>query len=352
MASFLNGAKLDRRRNPIPSPGTRSLLRKSATRSPQAPFFAGGDVGALFKYGVGTGGAEQYISHFTDNQHVNVSGPGMAVVVATPGTVWYVALGALVAPLTALAGGCVTNNYVTSPGACGTTFSSGTTPTIILQRTYEYPVQAAPFTVNEIGYHETNNNNGDANGGLVLGSPDTVAITEYYVVQIQVSVTLSPDAPTAVLNVVTGFDSSGQVMLNFWDCQIVQGNGSTDSYQSGWSARIMDGPTVQFGVYNQCRPDTGRRNPASARIAGGRHLRFRRRITVKCRAWRRASARALPVYLRHEWRNGLRLAFGRQGGSGITNIFVLLLTTPFVLPVGTFNGYIDFERDVTRTLTN
>jgi hypothetical protein len=327
------------------------------TITASAPFFAGGDVGSLFKYGVGTGGAEQYISHFTDNQHVDVAGAGMAVVIATPGTVWFVTQTALTTPLVGLVGGCESRNYVVAPGACSTTFPGGANSTqITMQRTFQFPVQAAPYTVNEIGYSDDNANNGTCRGRLVLGAPDAIAITEYYVVQIQITYTVTPNVPTAVANVVTGFDSSGNVMFNFWDCRVVLGTGLDADYQSAYSSDMMDSTPPKVAL------KTTAGGISNAHIAQAQEAA--QSVGYVSAAGSAYTNAILPVGVAQ---TTISFAFNtvgetvyalyfvsNTGGGGVycAAIFSLILTTPFVLPTGTFNGYLTYQRTITRTLSN
>src|SRR5208283_901190 len=106
--------------NSIPG-NTTTFTQVGTTITASAAFFTGAMVGGIFKYGTGTGGAEQYIASIGGGGLTAVvNGAGLTVATPTAGTVWLVAQTALTTPLTALTGGCVSLAYVSSPGACGT----------------------------------------------------------------------------------------------------------------------------------------------------------------------------------------------------------------------------------------
>ena len=339
--------------NSIPG-NTTTFTQVGTTITASSAFFTGAMVGAIFKYGTGTGGAEQYIASIGGGGLTAVmQGAGMTVGTPTAGTVWLVAQTALTTPLTALTGGCVSGTYVTSPGACATTFPGGANSTQITnQRTYKFPVQAAPYTVNEIGYSDNNTNDGTCNGRIVLGSPDTIAITEYYVVQIAITFTLSPNVPTAVINVGTGLNTAGQIQFNAWDCQTITSTGTALAYQTVWAGGIMDDAAIPLGFI------TGSAPTLNANINQNNALSLTAALTS---ASANLSNATLPVGVAQATitfnfstagQTCYAIAFGRTSGSNVALIFVLLLTTPFALPNGTFQGNLVYQRAVTRTLSN
>ena len=182
-------------------------------------------AGSLLKYGVGSAGAEQYIQSIDGTGTIaTVTGAGMAVPVPTVATVYFVQQTALQTPL------YDSNTYDTSGGANSTVFS---TNEAVMQRTVVFPVQVAPYTVNEIGYHDVPGVGGNVFGRIVLGAGDVVSPTEFYVVVIQMTFTVTPAAPTAVGNVGTNFDTSGQVAWNYWAVQYVSANGTTQLQNNG-----------------------------------------------------------------------------------------------------------------------
>jgi hypothetical protein len=397
-------------------------------------FFTGPMVGGIFKYGVGTGGAEQYIAGvaggglsctvvgqagYTGGLALPTQTPGagitllvdvtvvagavtaiaptaghegtgwvtgdtltfidatgtgyvgsvtalagavtaisiMTVPAATAGTVWLVQQTALTTPLVGLAGGCVSNSYVTSPGACSTSFPGGANSTQIkLQRTYQFPVQAAPYTVNEIGYNDIVANNGNVNGRIVLALPDTIAITEYYVVQIAVTYSLQPSHPTALANVGTGINTAGQIMFNVWDCNvIVPATGINTGYQTGYSSNLMDVGPPLLGLHIAGAPllnlHVNQAQVAPARAYG----------SVAGTAWSNAglpvgraqSTIAFNFSTAGQTVDAIYFAAGNGGNAAYAApIFVLVLTAPFALPNGTYQGNFVYQRAITRTLTN
>jgi hypothetical protein len=76
--------------------------------------------------------------------------------------------------------------------------------------------QASTYTVNEIGYNKDGINTGTTNplvGRIVLSSSDVITSSQYYLVTIQLVITYSPSAPTAVTNVGTNINTAGTAML-------------------------------------------------------------------------------------------------------------------------------------------
>jgi hypothetical protein len=310
--------------------------------------------------GGGSGGSVKAITDATEQYLSSASGLTavgsltQTFTTALYGTVWYVAQTALTTPLTTLSGGCRSTTFVTGPGACGTSFPGGATSSqITLKRTYQFPVQSAPFSVSEIGYSDNTNNDGSCNGRIVLALPDNVAVTEYYVVQISITYTLTPNVPSPQANVATGFSVNGQIMWNNWDCRIVQSNGTTASYQDS-SYNTMDGspPMVTFGIVTA---------PAlNAHISQGTVPLVG--ITYGSAPGAAYSNSGLPVgvattRVSFSWSTAgetVYSIFFFHGGnySFSSPVFCCNLTTPFTLPTGTFVGYIDFQRVVTRSLAN
>ena len=333
--------------NSIPG-NTTTFTQVGTTITASAAFFTGAMVGAIFKYGTGTGGTEQYIASIGGGGLTAVmQGAGMTVGTPTAGTVWLVAQTVLTTPLTALTGGCVSGTYVTSPGACATTFPGGANSTQITnQRTYQFPVQAAPYTVNEIGYSDNNTNDGTCNGRIVLGSPDVIAITEYYVVQIAITFTLSPNVPTAVLNVGTGLNTAGQIQFNVWDCEAISSTGAASQYQATWASNIMDGANINLNLITAAAP------ALNANIVQAN-------LPTAAAGYNSATAAlsnaTLPVGVAQAT---ITFNFSTAGEMcyaitfGRANFFLLLFTTPFALPSGTFQGNLVYQRAVTRTLSN
>jgi len=330
--------------------GATTFTQAGATITASGAFFTGAMVGSIFKYGVGSAGAEQYIASVAGGGlTAQVVGAGMNVLTPTPATVWYVQQTALTTPLTALTGGCHSVDYVTSPGACGTTFPGGpTSNSISLTRTYKFPVQAAPYTVQEIGYSDNQNNDGTCNGRFVLaGGGDTITPSQFYVVQISITFALSPDSPTAIPNVGTGIDTSGDIMLQRWDCHVVNSLGTGGDYQGSWPGDLMDStpPTLYFAASTI----TLNANIKQEQDIPGAYL-----YAAGPSAW---SNSGLPVGVArctYTWSLNTAgetvecLYWGRTNSARL----VLNLTNPFVLPSGPFTGNLVLQRTVTRTLTN
>jgi len=339
--------------NSIPG-NTATFTQVGTTITASAAFFTGAMVGAIFKYGTGTGGAEQYIASIGGGGLTAVmQGAGMTVATPTAGTVWLIAQTALTTPLTALTGGCVSNTYVTSPGACATTFPGGASSTQITnQRTYQFPVQAAPYTVNEIGYSDNNTNAGTCNGRIVLASPDVIAITEYYVVQIAITFTLSPNVPTAVINVGTGLNTAGNIQFQVWDCQTITSGGVAANYQASYPSNVMDGANIGLQLVLGTVP------PLNANISQSQIGLGPSGFASTTAALSNASlgvglAQATITFnFSTAGQTCSAICFGHASGTFVSQVFVLALTTPFALPSGTFQGNLVYQRAVTRTLSN
>jgi len=359
-ASFFASCKIGSSAAVNSTPGNTTTFTQSGTTiTASASFFTAGMVGALFKYGTGTGGAEQYIATVAGGGlSCTVVGAGMTVGTPTAGTVWYVAQTALTTPLTALTGGgCVSYNYVTSPGSCGTSFPGGVNSTqITLQRTYKYPVQSTSYSVSEIGYSGNTNNDGTCNGRLVLGSPDTIINTEYYVVQIVITFTVSPNTPTALTNVGTGINTAGNMNFQYWDCYTVATSGAQANYQTSYGSNqsIMDAGPPELALFTSGAYSLAA-NIAQAQIPGFAGVTY---ASAQGSAWTNTSLgvgvaqTTISFIFSTAGETLYAVIIGGGLGTNISPIFALVLTTPITLPSGTFQGNLVYQRQITRTLSN
>lgn len=216
--------------------GGGAVLFTQATNqlAASAPFFTVGMVGAIFKYGTGTGGVEVYITGFTSNILVTVSA---SATVATPtaGKVWFVAQTALQSI------SFQSNNYETLGGDNGTVFAGNTATQ---KRTYIFGQQSIAYPVNEIGWNPTNNAN-RCLGRVVLPTTDNVGPSNIYIVSISLIVTYLPSAPAAVVNFGTGsINTAGNAMVEWFSVETINADGTVNT-----SGQILLDGSHQCGLY-------------------------------------------------------------------------------------------------------
>ena len=220
-------------------------------------------VGTLFKYGTGTGGAEYYITGYTDTQNVTVDTSALVTMPAV-GVVWYVNQTGLQTYLHAA------TSYQTNAGDNSTTISGGQ---VTFQRTFIVPTQLAPYSVNEIGWNgkSLGDSTNTVNGRIVLGSTDVVGITNYYVVIVQIIFNYTPAAPAAVLNVGTAINTAGTAMIeSLGSIQQVASNGTVTG-----SNLCLDG-SAQVGLTGSSGHIHTKLNPVANNAA--RHSHATRRL--------------------------------------------------------------------------
>lgn len=172
-----------------------------------APFFAAGDVGALFKPDTGI---EVYITGFTSTTIVTTSADPLAV--ASLGTVWYVnqvGLGTEVHR---------TNNYLTGAGNCGGTDVANKRT---VRRTYDFPAEIANQVFTELGWSfSIAPGNNLYSRTLITGGSVSVLIGQQLRVIYDLSLTITPNASTASATTITGWpvapatDQNGNYILN------------------------------------------------------------------------------------------------------------------------------------------
>ncbi|MFT3870474.1 MAG: hypothetical protein QM715_18650 [Nibricoccus sp.] len=177
-------------------------------------FFQIGDVGRLFKWGVGSGGLEVYITNFVSSTQVDVTAsPDVAV--AAVGTVWYVNTDALLNPIAGLTWGCLNNASENN-----TTYNTVGNVCIITHNRVFY---SSPFTVaktiSEIGFtHPTAfvslSDRDVVTPGVALGVGDQAKVTTQFIMNV------TPCTSQAIANFATGFDSSGNAKFEAFnnDC--------------------------------------------------------------------------------------------------------------------------------------
>lgn len=214
-------------------------------------FFTAAMVGGILKYGIGSGGAEQYITGFTSSSIITVS--SSAIVSATAFTVWMVQQTSLQTPL------YFTDNYRTNSGDNQTTYNTGQ---IIHQRTFINPAQPISYIVNELGW-QIGPSGDSLNGRITLSSTDTVSPSEYYIVVMTLTLTYSPSTPTSVGNVGTGFNSSGTVMCEYFNTATVTSTGTTSVEGCMDCSTNLARGCFYGGTYNQGTSLTGITPPFS-----------------------------------------------------------------------------------------
>jgi hypothetical protein len=182
--------------------GAITFTQAGTTLTASAPFFTAGMVGYLFKWGSGTGGAESYINAFTSSTQVTLA-DSATVAVPEVGVVWNVTRTALETLLYS------SSTYETTAGSCQTTVSGAL---VTHKRTFNFAQQVSSYNVNEIGYFSSTAGT-TVFGRVVLGATEVVAPTNFLQVVLELDVTYSPNAPTAVSDVGTNINTAGNAMI-------------------------------------------------------------------------------------------------------------------------------------------
>jgi hypothetical protein len=230
--------------------GAITFTQSGNTVTASAPFFTAAMVGALLKYGAsGSGGAEYYITVFTNSTQVTVN--TSASVSATAGTVWMVNLTGLQQSFSSLGNNFVaTNTYDTV--TVGANFTNWFSDHVVMQRTFLFAVQSATYAVNEIGYYNGTGSGGTCFGRIVLPSTDTVTTSQYYRVTMQMTLYQTPNSIVTVGNVGGSFDTSGTAATEFWDVSYVDTNGNTQKTDRYGPSSCLDLTNVgSIGFYIQ-----------------------------------------------------------------------------------------------------
>lgn len=313
--------------------GAITFTQAGTTLTASGGFFTAAMVGGIFKWGTGTGGNEIYITAFTDSQNVTVD---TSATVGTPdvGTVWQVQQTDLVNFLFA------STNYETTAGSCGTSFAGAS---VTHKRTYNFAQQASSYNVNEIGYSPSSSGS-TVLGRLVLSATDVVSPTNFYQVILSITFTYSPGTPTAVGDVGTNIDTSGNAMLEnvnaattFKQVQsdgiITPGNSNLDGASSTTVLRLIISAYTQNSVPGSLiSPTTINTTSVSWVYAGSRG-----KMTLTFN---------LTVSTSGQSMTGIGI------GSTSTLPFDVKLTTPFTLPTGSFLPQTVFSVTYGRTLNN
>ncbi len=312
--------------------GAITFTQVTTTITASGGFFTSNMVGGIFKYGTGSGGAEYYITAFTDSMNVTVD-TSATVAVPSVATVWQVQQTALQTKL------YETSTYQTNSGDCGSTF---TATTVTHQRTFVFPAQASPYTVNEIGYSSVTGVN--MIGRVVLSSSDVVGTTNIYIVVVAITLTYSPSVPTAVIDVGTGIVTAGNAMIEWWSVSKVNSDGTTDTTNTDLD---VGNTFLQFPLATYTQAATIGTSPGPT---------FTTPLTPASANWTYATILGtMKLTLAGSISTTGQTIYGlgiRRSGGGFTPAFDIKFTTPVVLPTGTFAPTAIIQMVYGRTLTN
>lgn len=330
------------------SSGAVTFTQAGTTLTASAGFFTAGMVGYIFKWGTGTGGNEVYITAFTSSTVVTVD-TSATVAVPEVGTVWNVTRTALEALL------YTHTSYETTAGSCQTTPSANQ---VVFKRTFNFAQQVASYNVNEVGYFRTTTGT-TIFGRLVLGATEVVAPTNFLQVVMELTVTWSPSAPTAVGNVGTNIDTSGNAMIeNITTAGTnncvgrVESTGTTSNAGAGssfdGSGSVAANGTIRGLVasYSQNGATANTNTPSVTSIS------FQASLT-----WTYNSVRGqmrlvanTTITTAGETLFGVCI-FNGNGGAQVP-IFDVKFTSTYALPTGSFLPQVTFLITYNRTLNN
>ena len=321
--------------------GAITFTQSGTTITASGGFFTSAMVGGIFKYGTGTGGAEYYITAYTDTTHVTVD-TSATVGTATVATVWQVQKTALDNVLHAA------TSYRTNSGDCQTTFAGGT---VTHQRVFIIAQQALSYTVNEIGYNPFgigNATNGVA-GRFVLSASDVVGNTNFYVVTVQLAVSYSPAAPVAVSNTGTNINTAGNAMIeDLGQIHIVASNGSptTNISNCGFDGGNVNG--MYFGLVTYTQNSTPASSGTSFAISPSLYAPATYTLTYA------GTRGAMSYTFVYSFSTTGQTLYGVYISSAPFNAvaFDVKFTTPQTAPSGTFAGTAIFTFTYGRTLSN
>lgn len=316
--------------------GAITFTQSGTTITASGGFFTSGMVGWIFKWGTGSGGNEVYITAFTDSTHVTVD---TSATVSTPdvATVWNVAR-------TTLANLLYTNStFETTAGSCQTT-TTGATQTH--KRTYNFAQQVSSYNVNEVGYFKVSAGT-TIFGRVVLPSTEVVAPTNFLQVVLSITFTYTPSTPTAVGNVGTNIDTSGNAMLEQFSpgfASVASSGGIT----GGGSGSGVDG-SGSCGIYGLSANYTQNGSTGSTTLTGTK-------LTFNVGAsWVFASVRGkMTISVNTTISTAGQTLYGVALMTNSNNniIFDVKFTSPYVTPTGSFLPQVTFACTYNRTLTN
>lgn len=261
-----------------------------------------------------------------------------------------------------------TNVYRTTGGDNGTTYTAG--GQVTFKRTFINPAQASPYTVSELGWSNIGSFGGSVFGRVVLGTPDSVNTSEYYVVVMEMVVTYSPGTPVTASNVGTNINTAGMAMIEYFAMGFVDTSGNS----VGPNAIDVNNSTItqqsfltstysqQSSVSSTTPPITG-----LSTISGGAHpwtnspkfIAFIETLPAGTPTFPPpnfstleqpgAATHSTTILTTTSGGTVYGLSLGIDGSPG-SPAFDILLTTPFTLPTGVFNPTTTFQINYGRTL--
>lgn len=327
--------------------GAITFTQAGTTITASGIFFTAAMVGAIFKYGTGTAGAEQYIASIGGGGLTCVvTGAGMTVGTPTVGTVWQVQATALQTYLAKDTG------YQTNAGDNSTTLTGGS---ITHQRTFIFATPGVTQNINEIGYTENSANDGTCLGRIVLPSTDVVDTSHFYRVVMQLAIIVAPAAPTAVGNVGTNINTAGNVMFEYYDLFAIGATGAASSYQGGGGTPVnfMDGVLTSplFGLRTTTWSQPGAIQTGNAPAVTSAYVQSLTTFTTAGQPLGQSiSTTAFSWTAAGETLYGFMV--GWVSGPNCKAVWTLKLTATVTLPSGTFQGTLSITKLFTRTLTN
>lgn len=319
--------------NSLASGGT-TFTQSGTTITASGNFFTSNMVGAIFKYGTGSGGAEYYITAFTDATHVTVN---TSATVGTPtvATIWFVARTTLDSLL------FTSNTYSTGAGDCGTSFSSNQ---VTHKKTIKFAQQASPYTVNEVGYAPANVSSRVA-GRVVLSSSDTVGTSNFYVVAISITVTYTPATPTSVPNVGTNINTAGTIAIECFAINIVNSDGSNGNIANAYLESGAPNLVFITNSYTQnAAPSSSNTTVGASMTAIGATGSWVNNASV---VGQQTITFTNSISTSGQTFTGIGL-----GVSGFSLPLDVKFTTPVTAPTGTFQPNTVWSLTYTRTLVN
>lgn len=201
-----------------------TFTTSGTTCTASGSFFSVADVGRLIKFNDGPG-TEVYITAFTDASNVTInSSPG---IVAQTGTVWYVNETAL---------DTWNRNITTFDTSAGNNQTTASGNTITHKRTFLGTAISGTLTFTEIGFNDGTGTTNIFDRDIIVGGV-TLVNGDQPKAEAQLILTYDPSVSTAVGNVGTGFDTSGNSILAgilnsnppYSGIQVVQSSGATQN---------------------------------------------------------------------------------------------------------------------------
>jgi hypothetical protein len=244
------------------------------------------------------------------------------------------------------------DSYDTATGNCFSTFSATNT---VQQRVFKFNSKVSVYVVNEVGYWGGGSSSAsDLNGRIVLPVSLSVSPTQYLEITLQMTFTVSPNAPAAVVNVGTAVNTAGLAMCENWDCSKVLADGSSAGTFSGYGG-ALDGSS-NIANYSFFFTTTPALTQNSTMLTSTKALPSGNIAIAAVTAPSNASqpvgvgvsAPAFSITTTGQVATGIVLCWG-----GLNNVaWDILFTSGQALPVGTLAGTATFKWQFTRQLVN